>query len=251
MQRKNVLLIAAVAIALLGAGLVFTYVQGVKNQTLAGQSGQRVLVATSTIDAGETIDEAQSAGKIDVQKVPANEVVAGALSSTQSVTGEIALTTIYPKEQIVASKFGQPSERQSLTIPKGKMAISVQLTDPARVAGFVIPGSPVAVFASGTKTNTSGASLGNFTQLLLPSAEVIGVGQTTILSTTTTANSGQTTEQIPQTIVTLALDTHDAEKVLYAAQPPGVLALGLLTDKSDVKPTGGITSGNLFRASAP
>ena len=47
--------------------------------------------------------------------------------------------------------------------------------------------------------------------------EVIGVGTTTLLSTTTTDETGaQTTEEIPKTILTLSLDQKDAEKVILA-----------------------------------
>ena len=247
MGRRTVLLIAAVAIALLGAGLVFLYVRGLENESAAGQADRRVLVATSVISPGETIDDAQAAGKVDFGTVPGNDVLPGAMSSTETLRGQIALTTIYPNEQIITAKFGVPGQQQDLTIPKGKMAVSVLLTDPARVAGFVVPGSNVSVFASGTQTDAGGATLGEFTRLLLPTAEVIGVGQTTLLSTTTTVGSGaQTTEEIPQTILTLALDLEDAQRVLFAART-GELAFGLLTDSSDVGRSTGVTATNLFK----
>jgi pilus assembly protein CpaB len=90
-----------------------------------------------------------------------------------------------------------------LTIPEGKMAISVQLTDPARVAGFVSPGAEVAVFINAepeeidTQTGAT-TKLPDFTRLLLPRVQVIGVGDTTVVPTTTTSEEGtETTEQIP------------------------------------------------------
>jgi pilus assembly protein CpaB len=126
------------------------------------------------------------------------------------------------------------------------MAVSVQLTDPARVAGFVVPGSKVAVFASGTGTASDAATTGEFTRLLLDSVEVIGVGQTTVLSTTTATGGAQTTEAIPQTILTLALTLQEAQKVLFASRPPGELAFGLLNDQSAVGRTDGVTANNLF-----
>ena len=47
-----------------------------------------------------------------------------------------------PDEQIVADKFGANAAEVSspLGIPDKAMAISVNLTDPDRVAGFVNPG---------------------------------------------------------------------------------------------------------------
>ena len=139
-----------------------------------------------------------------------------------------------------------------LTIPDGKMAISVQLTDPARVAGFVSPGAEVAVFVSAepeAQDLQTGATtkLPEFTRLLLPRVQVIGVGDTTVISTTTTNEEGaQTTEQIPRTLLTLAVDQDEAERVLYGAKN-GELAFGLLTDKSSVKSGNGVTAANMFR----
>jgi len=247
MGRKSVMLVVAVVIALLGAGLVFVYVQGLKNQTVADAADRRVLVATALIAPGETIDAAQAAGKVDFGKVPAETMVAGALTSTDSLQGQIALTAIYPNEQIIAAKFGTPGAQEDITIPKGKMAVSVQLTDPARVAGFVVPGSQVSVFASGTGVGTAETPAGEFTRLLLPDVQVIGVGQTTVMSTTTSETGGaQTTEAIPQTILTLALDLREAQQVLFASRPPGELAFGLRNDQSPAGKTVGITASNLF-----
>src|SRR5699024_9872958 len=133
------------------------------------------------------------------------------------------LTTIYPGEQIIPAKFGNAASTTSLNIPKGKMAISVNLSDPARVAGFVNPGNDVAVFMNGSG---QGGLSGTFTQLLLPKVEAIGVVSTTVVSTTRTASSGQkTTEKLPRTLLTLAVDQKQAERLLYASAN-GDLALG-------------------------
>ena len=73
------------------------------------------------------------------------------------------------------------------------------------------------------------------------------MGDTTVISTTTTNEEGaQTTEQIPRTLLTLAVDQDEAERVLYGAKN-GELAFGLLTDKSSVKSGNGVTAANMFR----
>lgn len=249
MGRRSVLLIVAIVIAALGATLVFLYVQGINDRAVADQQPVKVLSATSQIEAGETIEAAQSAGKLDLVDIPRANVLPGALTSTDSLAGEIALTTVYPGEQILPGRFGVPGSRQSLTIPDGTMAISIQLDDPNRVAGFVVPGSKVAIFDSAGDTSTdsgSSSTSGMFTRILLPEVEVIGVGTTTILNTTTTdATGAQTTEQIPSTILTLALTQSQAERVIFAKQN-GTLSLGLLNDKSRVRPGTGVSSKNLF-----
>ena len=91
--------------------------------------------------------DAQAAGKFEKTDVVREDMVEGALSSTSSIDDEVAIATIYPGQQVIGQQFGQDPE--TLTIPADKLAISVELTDPARVAGFVNPGSQVAIFASG------------------------------------------------------------------------------------------------------
>jgi pilus assembly protein CpaB len=224
--------------------LVFVYVRGADNRAADRYKAVRVLVAVKQINAGETVAAAQAAGKIQMGTVGQGQVLPGALTDLSSVTSDVALTTIYPGEEILSTKFGATASASGLTIPAGKMAVSVNLTDPARVAGFVNPGDSVAIFMQGS--GGAGAS-GPFSRLLLPKVQVIGVGTTTVVSTTTTDSTGaQTTEQLPRTLLTLALDQADAEKVLYASGN-GELALGLLNDKSKVSPDQGVSGQNLFR----
>jgi pilus assembly protein CpaB len=173
------------------------------------------------------------------------QVLDGAMTSIGDMGKKVALTTVYPHEQIVTAKFGDAGEQEVLGIPDGKMAISISLSDPARVAGFVNPGAEVAIFAS-----SDAGSMGNndsATRLLLPRVTVIGVGSTTVVSTTTTDQTGaQTTEQLPRTLMTLAVDQADAEKVIFASRNSEV-SFALLTDKSNVKQGPGVTSNSVFR----
>lgn len=75
---------------------------------------------------------------------------------------------------------------------------------------------------------------------------VLGVGSTTLVSTTTTTGEGAAvTEQLPRTLLTLSLPQDDAERVLYASRN-GELAFGLLNSDSDVGPNLGVTAQNLF-----
>jgi pilus assembly protein CpaB len=153
------------------------------------------------------------------------------------------LGTIYPGEQIISAKFGASAAVQSsLQIPDGMMASAVNLTDPGRVAGFVNPGSQVAIFMSGTDAETGLP----FTRLLLDRVTVLGVGSTTPVSTTTTDQTGaSTTEQLPRTLITLSLTQDQVQRVTFASNN-GELSLGLLTDKSTVATDPGVDSTSLF-----
>jgi pilus assembly protein CpaB len=123
------------------------------------------------------------------------------------------------------------------------MAVSVNLTDAARVSGFLNPGSQVAVFLNGVDQQSTQP----FTRLLLPRVTVLGVGSTAPVATTTTDDSGaQTVEQLPRTLLTVAVDQEQAQKVLFASTN-GELAFALLDGDSLVASDKGVTAQNLFR----
>jgi pilus assembly protein CpaB len=242
MGRRTVLLIVAALIAALGAGMVFLYVRGADGRASAAQQPVQVLKAVARIDPGETLSAAQSAGKLALGTVPKTQVLTGAVNTTAGLGDRVALSAIYPKEQIITSKFGASGDQQTLTIPNGDIAISVNLSDTGRVAGFVAPGAKVAIFAT-TPTSTGGQDV---TRLLAPSVQVIAVGDTTVVSTTKTDKTGEeTTEALPKTLFTLAVDQDAAQRILYAASH-GELSFGLLNDKSRVRTGPGVTDTNLF-----
>lgn len=245
MGRRTVLLIVAALVAAIGTTLVFLYVRGVDARAAERFDAVQVLQAVDIINPGETVSEAQAAGKILMGTVGRAQVLEGARTSVADIGQQVALTTIYPGEQIVAAKFGEAGDQEVLTIPDGKMAISINLTDPSRVAGFVNPGAEVAIFSS-----AEAGAMGNdlpTTRLLLPRVSVIGVGTTTVVSTTTTDQTGaQTVEQLPRTLMTLAVDQADAEKIIFAARNSEV-SFALLTAESSVKPGPGVTAESVFR----
>ncbi len=241
MDRRKALLLVAAIIAALGTLLVFLYVRGADTRADQRYGAVEVLRVVKKIAPGETVEAAQAEGKIETGSVPQKDLLPGALTGTESITGKSATATIYPGEQLTSSKFGSVGAVTGLTIPKGKIAISVNLSDPARVAGFVNPGDKVAIFMNGAGAN------GNYSRLLLPNIQVIGAGTTTMVATTTTDPTGaQTTDQLPKTLLTLALTQAEAERVLYA-NSTGELAFALTNTDSQVAASKGVTIANLFQ----
>ncbi len=237
-------MVAAAVVAALGIVLVFLYVRSADARAQEQFETVDVLTATAQIEAGETIEAAAAAGKLDLRPVTQAQLLPGYQTTTEGLAGQVALTTIFPGEQIIATKFGATAVVTSaLQIPDDKLAISVNLTDPARVAGFVNPGSEVAVFVSAADVTTGQP----MTTLLLERVTVIGVGSTTPVTTTTTTQDGSsTTEQLPRTLLTLALSQEEAQKVIYASKN-GELAFGLLTDQSAVAKGQPVTPDTLLR----
>ena len=246
MDRRKLLLVAAVIVALIGAGMVFVYVQGADKRAADEYETVEVLTAVQPILTGETIAQAAEAGKLQRSRVPRTVLLPSAVATVDSLEGLAANTNIYPGEQIVSEKFGGVAEASRLPIPKGKVAVSVELSDTARVAGFVEAGSEVAIWVTGAITDNPDAPAIPFTRLLLPKVTVLAAGSTTLVAQTQTAEDGtQTTEQLPRTLLTLAVDQDEAERIQFAAAN-GSLSFGLLSADSKVQPGKGVTAQNLF-----
>ncbi len=244
MGRRTVLLVVAAMIAVVGSGMVFLYVKSADNRAKEGQVPFAVLKAVAQIEPGETLADASAAGKIELEEVPTEQVLDGALNSIGD-SGELeALTRIYPNEQVTSTKFGSPGSTDNLAMPAGMFAISVQLSDTGRVAGFVSPGSKVALFLNGP-VDAKGKE---GTRLLLPEVQIVAVAQTTLAAEAAPADgttAAQPAESLTNAIVTLAVDQAQAEKVMFASTH-GELSFGLLNDQSKVRPSPGVSQANLF-----
>jgi pilus assembly protein CpaB len=245
MDRRRLLLMLAVFVAVIGTALVFLYVQGADKRAGDKFDNVSVLKATQNIAAGETYDSALSAGKISLQDVPRNQLNDGYQTSTTTLEGKVAAVPVFAGQQIITSQFGTTVQAatSSLPIPKGMVAISVNLTDPDRVAGNIQNGAQVAIFVTNlspqstttTTTGGAGAQGAAWTRLLLPQVTVLNVGSPVpTTSTTTDAKGNQTTEQLPRTLLTVAVTQKEAQKVILSSKALD-LTFALLTPNSQVK----------------
>ena len=254
MGRRTLLLIVALIIAALGTVLVFFYAQNAQNAAQEGQTLVKVLVAKTQIEVGTTGAAASASGAFAEQSVPKTDVVAGALADATPLASLVALTTVFPGQQIIAQQWGAAVTTSGLGLPAGTIAMSVQLGDPERVAGFVQPGASVAIMTWGEIKPASGttpAVMG--VRTLLTGIQVIAVGPTTVISKTSGNGTSANTEQIPTAILTLAVTQQQAEKIVYiSGKVSGSTFSGMwfgLTDKNSkvTANDAGITGDNLFK----
>ena len=220
MGRRTVLLVAAILVAALGAGLVLVYVHDVNQRVKAREAPERILIAKKIIPAGTTGAAASASGDLEFMKIAREAVAPGALTSIDPVANLVALAPIYPGEQILSIKFGKQGASNLLTIPTaGTMALSISLPGPARVNGFIAPGSEVAVFLTANGS----------TKVILDRVTVIAVGTRTLVP-----SSGQATGADQQSdVVTFGGTAAQAQTLIYA-QSTGSLYLSLLTENSTV-----------------
>jgi pilus assembly protein CpaB len=201
-----------------------------------------ILVASAPINAGTSAQDAADVGALEKRPFLAKSVRGlRALSDITPIATQVALSPIAVGEPILATQFGPPGESSRLPIPAGKIAVSVQLADPARVAGFVGPDSQVAIFL--TAPNPAGQQV---TRLLVSPVRVIATGDTTIVPVNSGAGSAAPNQGVAQAILTLAVSQTEAQKIVFGSQQ-GQLYFGLLGRDSKLDSSDeGASAKNLY-----
>lgn len=244
MGRRTVLLVVAILVAAMGTGLIFAYVNRTDERALKDQEPVEVLVAKTLIKAGTLGSAAEREGAFQLKAIPQSATVTGYLQDTRSIAPLAAVADIHPGEQILVAKFAPVGATNALAIPTGKMAMSVQMGDPQRVAGFVRPGAEIAVMVTiPPSPRSDGTTItSDITRVLFPRMEVLAVGPTTVRPAT---DGRGNTEQLPTALITVAVDQVQAQKLAFAVDK-AKLYFTLLTKDSKVGPGGPVHRDNLF-----
>jgi pilus assembly protein CpaB len=222
MGRRTLLLIAALVVAALGTVLIFAYVRSADQRADDNAAQVEVLVATEEVATGTTAAEASNAGAFELKQIDAGDAPEGALTDISIISDQVALAPVFPGQVVLAQMFGSAIGSSELAPSKGQLAMSVELGDPERVAGFVTPGSFVTVMY------TEKCGGGGATMTIVPRSQVLATGATTLSTKTVTDDEGQsTTEAISQTILTLETDQIEAQRIVNGLNN-GCLQFGLL-----------------------
>lgn len=229
MTRRLVTIVVAIGLGLAGTIAVLLYVKGADDRAVAGKRATAVLVAGRTIPAGTPISALVSGGYLRTERFPADSVPPDAVGSVGQLPADNVVRDNVPAGELLRSTVVVPrGSTSAFTVPNGKIAVSVQLSDPQRVAGYVKPGSKVVVFSTGIGADPKGKQAG--TRTLLIDVEVLSVGA---------ASSNAS-----GSLVTLAVTQQEAERLIYSA---GGLYLGLEGDASNLSPSSpGVTALTLF-----
>jgi pilus assembly protein CpaB len=150
MNRRILAILVAVVLAVGGGALVIMYARSADERAIAEQAPAPVWVAQKLIPAGTTLKDAQRTGLIAQTSVPAKAVPVGALQEVNADNNALlAVNDIQAGEYLLAARFStQPAGTKAIEVPSGMLAVSLSLSDPARVGKFVTPGSHIAIYQS-------------------------------------------------------------------------------------------------------
>ncbi len=144
MNRRILAVVVAVLLAVAGAALVLVYAKNADKRAIAAAQPSTVWVAEKLVPAGTTLKDAERTELIVKTQVAATAVPQGALQDVNADNNSLlALSDIQPGEYLLSARFGSaPVGTKAIEVPSGKVAVSVELRDPARVGTFVTPGFP-------------------------------------------------------------------------------------------------------------
>jgi len=231
MKVSKLSYIVAIVLALLAGVAVYVYQSTADSRALAGKQGVQVVVAKADLAVGTKLSDAVGAGAVGYATYPAGTLPAGTLATIDNSNAGLVVSHAIAAGQLILSSelttFVNPN--QLIQIPSGRIAVSVNIDDAARVASFVQPGSKIVVYWTPADDKES--------RVLLPDADVIAVGAISTASTNP-ANTGN------GSLVTLALTPADAPRVVLASKT-GSLYFGLLSDGTSVSTSSRATADAL------
>lgn len=246
MNRRRILLVVAVLVAALGAGLVFLYAQDAEDRAADDVQLVDVVRATGTIPAGMSAEEANRNNLVEIASVPATEALDGSTGEGEAFKGSVAKTTIYQGEQLLTQKFGTIEEIESdaqLPIPAGLVGYPLVLDDQQRISGYTQPGSRVGAIITGMFDGTNVES-----RLLLDEVNIFATGAETI--TPVTQPDADDPNAVPTAVAPvnqyiIAIEPRDTLR-LSVAQEFGKIQLILLPPDSTLKVGDPVTAADIF-----
>lgn len=253
MKRRLLSIVLTLLLAAVGTVAVLLYVRNADARALAGKRAVPVVVADKRVPAGTSAGAALRNGLLRMEKMPAETVPQNALGEIGADLAKLVATADVQAGQLLLKPMFAAAKPTSagLPIPEGKVAVSIELGAPQRVAGYVKAGSQIAVFDTHTvmdeKSRTpSGAGLEKqhestqVTRLLLPKVEVLALGAPPVPNAKASDGAAQ-----GGVLVTVAATQAEAERLIQRAQF-GTLHFALLTDSSQIVQGNGTDSRSVF-----
>jgi pilus assembly protein CpaB len=256
MKSRGLVVVIALVLAVVAAGAMFLFANGVKNNAVGSGVATEVVVSTKDIPTNTNLNTLISQGAFKTIRVPTDAVVEGAVTNVSQLQNQTTTQPIFKNEQIPANRLSSGSAAKGgvLGIDDNHVAVSVKMDSSNGVSGAITRGSYVTVYAtfSGLRVvhgatqaqmvngSLNATSTQNTTTLppmtltLIPAVKVLNVVNPPI-----DANGNSTSGTVT---VTLDLTPIDAQTLIFAQQE-GSLWLGLLPPGNT---TGHLQPGIMF-----
>lgn len=228
MRKLNVMIVAGLIVAVVGAAVVILYGRSVDNRIADGKKQVTVLVADQFIPVGQPA-EALTA-YVHPKQIPSAYAVDQPLSSLSNVSGKFTSVVIGKDGQLSAAFFSDTatSTPGAVQLQSGNVAIAIQVGLTPGVAKYVSPGSRVDMFVTygGAASKGGRGSSGSETKLFASGVHVLSVTPAST-STDTTSSSSQAQVSPGDDVIAVVQASPDLAQKIVNATTLGSVYLGL------------------------
>jgi len=237
MPRRVIAAVVAGLLALVGAGVLVLWVNQADARAMARLDTVDVLIATQAIPEGT--ESAAIKGLVELTTLPAAAVAPGALASLDGIEGLAATADILPGEQLLAERFANPATltpTDAVEVPTGLQEVSILLDAPRVVGGRIEAGDHVGVFISLTDPSQTSLRLQKVLVTRVQGGAVVDAA----------AEDGVAPIPEGNVLITMALGTHDAERLVFAAEH-GTVWLSLQNDATATDGAAVVSEENVYQ----
>lgn len=209
--------VAAVALACVGAVLVFSYAANADRRAMESLDPVQVLVVQEPVPAGTPVEALKES--VVPEPLPAAAVPQTALASLSESAGLVTAVDLVPGEQLVAERLVDPAELQtpgSVPVPEGMQEVTFSV-DPQRVVGGkVTAGDTVGVFVSFDEGGLEDDPALPTTQRVFHKVLVTSIQRADAAA----ADPAADPQALPSgtMLVTVAMSDSDVAKVVFSAE---------------------------------
>lgn len=129
------------------------YVRGANERAISGLKAEIVIAAAAPVAAGTTVDQANAKHLLKYEDLPVSSLrhAGTPVHDVNAVNGQMVVSSAMtagevPFTDMLAPAGSVPGGQGGLVVPAKMFAVSVDVCIPEDVAGYVTPGTDVAVF---------------------------------------------------------------------------------------------------------
>lgn len=236
-MRRVLGVVAAVVLATIGTAVLVIFVRGAEDRALAGQETVEVLVVKEAVSRETKAEEL--AAFVTTERVPAKVRAAGSVTDLDDLDGQVVAVDLVPGEQLVRTRFATPAqlaEQSQIEVPAGLQEVTISIEPHRAVGGQLRPGDLVGFLSSfdfederedeqiaeaenpDYRQQLSETTKTTLHQLLVTKVQVEQLPQPVGSEEEGDEPSGPELAPTGNLLVTLAVDTAQAERIVFTAE---------------------------------
>ncbi|WP_309108592.1 RcpC/CpaB family pilus assembly protein [Arthrobacter sp.] len=228
--------IAALLVAIIGTVLLVSYVQNADKRALANTESELVYIVEEPIAAGTTVDKLTSS--VVKKEIPKLALASDTVTDLSQLGSKVTAVALQPGEQLLSTRMVDANSLVGparVQVPEGLQEITLKLPIERVVGGSVKAGDTVGVFislqdattnaATGETVSTSEGTQLTFHKVLVTAAQYSNGSAAKSQSSPGSENAtGETASAKKETasddtyLITLARNSADAERIVFATE---------------------------------